>query len=58
MVEIIGRQVFRDGEPIATGTVVTAYLIEARHKLARINLPNELDRFVTNTLHYAERRNT
>ncbi|MFY9526833.1 MAG: hypothetical protein WAQ48_07855, partial [Limnochordia bacterium] len=37
MVEIIGRQVFRDGEPIATGTVVTAYLIEARHKLARIN---------------------
>lgn len=55
MVEIIGRQVFRDGEPIATGTVVTAYLIEARHKLARINLPNELDRFVTNTLHYAEK---
>jgi uncharacterized membrane-anchored protein len=47
--------VFRDGEPIATGTVVTAYLIEARHKLARINLPNELDRFVTNTLHYAEK---
>lgn len=54
-VEIQGRKILRNGKVIAVGTVVTAHLIEERQRLAKLNLPLELDRFVTNTLDYAIR---
>ncbi|HBG01313.1 MAG TPA: hypothetical protein DDW87_07055 [Firmicutes bacterium] len=55
LVEIQGRKVLRSGEIICVGSVVTDYVIKERHRLATLNLPRELDRFVTNTLDYALR---
>lgn len=52
-VEISGRKVLRGGEVVAVGTVVTDYSIRERQRVAKLNLPSELDRFVTNTLDYA-----
>ncbi len=53
VVEIRGRRVIHEGRTIAVGTIVTPYRIEERTRLARLNLPQELDRFVSNTLTYA-----
>lgn len=55
LVEIQGRKILFNGETIAVGTIVTPYLIEERTKLAKLNLPKELDNFITNTLDYAIR---
>lgn len=55
VVEIEGRKVLKEGQVIAVGTVVTAYLVESRERLAQLNIPRELERFVTNTLEYAAR---
>jgi len=52
-VEIQGRKVLRDGEVVAVGTIVTDYVISERERVAKLNLAQELDRFVTNTLDYA-----
>lgn len=54
-VEIRGRKVIKDGQTVAVGTVVTAHLIRERRRLAKLNLPCELERFISNTLLYAER---
>lgn len=53
IVEIQGRKVLHEGEIIAVGTLITSYLVEERTKLAKLNLPRQLDSFVTNTLLYA-----
>ncbi|NMA62207.1 MAG: hypothetical protein GX956_10025 [Firmicutes bacterium] len=53
LVRIEGRRVICEGKTIAVGTIVTPYLIEERTRLAKLNLAEELDRFVTNTLVYA-----
>lgn len=55
LVEIVGRRVLRGAETVATGTIVTPHLIAERRRLANLNLPTELERFVSNTLQYAER---
>ena len=54
-VEIEGRKILKDGQVIAVGTVVTAHMIEERERIAQLNLPRELERFVSNTLEYAAR---
>lgn len=55
LVEIEGRKILRGDELIAVGTIVTDHMIKQRHQLAQLNLPRELDRFVSNTLDYAAR---
>lgn len=55
VVELAGRKVLKAGRVIAVGTVVTEHLIARREKLAQLNLPQELERFVSNTLEYAAR---
>ena len=55
VVVIDGRKVLRNGQVIAVGTVVTKHMIEMRESFAQLNLPAELERFVSNTLEYASR---
>lgn len=54
-IEIRGRRVLRDGVTIAVGDIITDHVIQERQRIARLNLPYELDRFVSNTLEYAQR---
>jgi len=53
LVEIRGRRILRDGVTIAVGDIITEHVIKERQRIARLNLPKELDRFVSNTLDYA-----
>jgi uncharacterized membrane-anchored protein len=53
LVEIQGRKVLRNGDIIAVGDIVTDYVIAERQRIAKLNLPGELHRFVSNTLDYA-----
>lgn len=55
LVEIDGRKLIRNGKIVAVGTVVTPFMLEMRERLAQCNLSSELERFVSNTLEYANR---
>ncbi|NLJ80281.1 MAG: hypothetical protein GX335_04580 [Firmicutes bacterium] len=55
IIEIEGRKIIHKGEVIAVGRVVTGHLVAERKKFSDLNLPAELDRFVANTLCYAQK---
>ncbi|MDH7498458.1 MAG: putative cytokinetic ring protein SteA [Syntrophomonadaceae bacterium] len=55
IVELRDGQVFREGQLVATGHVLTIEDVEAKLEEARHNFKGELDRFVENTLEYARR---
>jgi uncharacterized membrane-anchored protein len=52
---IVGGEIWRDGELIATGTVLDQDAIEAAMEDARGNIGVELEKFAENTLEYIQR---
>ncbi|NTU71110.1 MAG: hypothetical protein HGB10_04745 [Coriobacteriia bacterium] len=54
-VVVIGDDILKDGEVIATGTRLSTSDIEAKMEAAKAGLGDQLDRFARNTLEYLER---
>lgn len=54
-VEIVGNALFLGGSYLASGTLLSADLIQEQMRLAQDNLAFELDKFVQNTMEYALR---
>lgn len=54
-IKIQGRKVILRDKIIGVGRIVTGHLVEERRRLSLLNLNAELNRFVTNTLTYAEK---
>ncbi len=52
---IVGGEVWRGDELVATGTVLTVEMIEAEMEAARGNIGAELELFAANTLEYIQR---
>jgi uncharacterized membrane-anchored protein len=55
LVEVVGTDVRRDGEVVATGACHTLESLEAQLEAARQSLGGELERFAENTLEYLRR---
>jgi uncharacterized membrane-anchored protein len=55
VLEIVGGELRRGGEPLCTGEVLDAATVEARMEAARDAIGNELERFAVNTLEYIEK---
>jgi uncharacterized membrane-anchored protein len=55
LVEVVGTDVRRDGEVVATGACHTLESLEAQLEAARQSLGDELERFAENTLEYLRR---
>jgi uncharacterized membrane-anchored protein len=51
---IVGNEVWRGGELVATGTLLDRPTIEAAMEAARVNIGAELERFAANTLEYIQ----
>lgn len=54
-VAIVGGDIFQDGKLLASGRVLDEEKLHELMELARLNLENELDKFVMNTLEYAQK---
>ncbi|MDR1014082.1 MAG: hypothetical protein LBL86_03775 [Coriobacteriales bacterium] len=55
-VVIEGGQLFLEGAPVASGTVLTSALVEERMEEADETLDEELEQFVTNTIEYLDQQ--
>ncbi|MDR2106435.1 MAG: hypothetical protein LBP24_03410 [Coriobacteriales bacterium] len=55
-VSIEGDGLYRDGELVATGTVLDATLVTERMEQAEETLGEEMEQFVTNTMEYLDRQ--
>jgi uncharacterized membrane-anchored protein len=53
---IEGATVLREGEPIASGTLLDATLVAERMEQAEETLDEEMEQFVTNTMEYLDRQ--
>ncbi len=54
-VEIQGNRVFRRGEVLGKGTRLTEEILQERMEGTKANLERELERFLSNTLEYAQK---
>jgi uncharacterized membrane-anchored protein len=55
-VVIDGAELYRDGEVVASGTVLDATLVTERMEEAEETLDDEMEQFVTNTVEYIDRQ--
>lgn len=55
LIEVVGDEIRRDGQTIATGTRLSVTSVEERMEAAKDNLGQQLDRFARNTIEYLER---
>jgi len=52
-ISILGNNIYRNGQLLAGGKMLTLELVEEKMKQASANLDQELDKFIANTLEYA-----
>lgn len=53
-IEVVGDEVLRDGEVVASGTRLSVTAIESKMEAAKANIGEQLDKFARNTIQYLE----